>query len=117
MARASVKIKLRTQEGILYVSPFKADGRKGLAARQLFAALWGFCTSRHASISLCLGLSATLSALKLEEVTTCCFQDFQKQSPCSSVYPLLRSCPKPDSSWGDFVQGPGVLGHWWKCVV
>lgn len=31
MATASVKIKLRTQEGILYVSLFPADGRKGLA--------------------------------------------------------------------------------------
>ena len=45
MAGVDVKTQLRTQEGILYISLSKAEGRKGLAAREAFAAVWGRCTS------------------------------------------------------------------------
>lgn len=38
MARAIQKIRLGTQEDILYQSLSKADGRKGLGTREVFAA-------------------------------------------------------------------------------
>ena len=63
MARLSLKVQLGTQEGMLYVSLSKADSRKGLEVREVFAAAGELCTSLHALFSLCLGLPTSPSAL------------------------------------------------------
>ena len=67
MARVNLKIKLGTKEGILNISPPKADGGMGLEVREVCAATGSFAPLCMLGSVFCLDLPASPSDLHLRK--------------------------------------------------